>query len=540
MLKAPAYQQLFILSVLLLSVIGVYAGSLHAHFFFDDFTFFSTSGAIQWYRDLHLDPRGLSYATLSWTVFWFGMDVFWLRLGNVLIHAFNVIALFYLLRKVFQATLSGDNSTTSLSHINQTKFAFLGAIIFALHPVAVYSVTYLVQRSTLMATTFTLLMLIAYLEGLVRGKWPWMIVAALCFFAAVFSKEHSVMAPGVALALTFLIRRPSVALFKQISPYYLLILAVLLIALVTLSSKISSVLGQAYEPMAMDMLGAAARMHGLSGVAELPEPYLLSVLTQATLFFKYLWLWVLPNPGWMSVDMRESIAMSVSGVHTIGLVAFIAYFVVSVWLLLKRGRKGLLGFAMLYPWIMFLTEFTTVRIQEPFVLYRSYLWMPGLLVMLPLISTWLKPTRAFVLLGTLCLVLVPLTLNRVNTFSSALSLWDDAEKLVRDRPDAIGAERVYYNRGTEYGKLKRYEEALADFDSAIKIQPFDYLYGNRANAYYFLGRYHEALRDYDMAIWLNPGNPNSYYGRAFTHRALGDFAAAQKDRMKACSLGICE
>ncbi|MDX8386397.1 MAG: tetratricopeptide repeat protein, partial [Gallionella sp.] len=146
----------------------------------------------------------------------------------------------------------------------------------------------------------------------------------------------------------------------------------------------------------------------------------------------------------------------------------------------------------------------------------------------------------FILLGVLCLVLVPLTLNRVNTFSSALSLWDDAVKLVRDRKNVIGAERVYYNRGTELALLKRYGDALTDFDSAIKVQPFDYLYGNRANTYYFLGRYHEALRDYDMAIVLNPGNPNSYYGRALTYRVLGDLAAAQEDRMKACNLGICE
>ncbi len=539
MMKNVFWAYTIIVIALLLSVAGMYAGSFAMPFVFDDLNFFAKNNAVRAYSSLHLIPRGLSYATLSWTVGLFGLDVFWLRLGNVLIHALNAIALFYLLRKIFQATLSGENSATSLSLSQQTNFAFLGALIFALHPIAVYGVTYLVQRSTLMATTFTLLMLIAYLEGLLREKWPWMLVAALCFFAALYSKEHSVMAPGVALALTFLIRRPSVALLKQIAPYYALILIVVMIALVTLSKKISAVLGQAYEPMAMDMLGAAARMEGLSGVAELPSPLLLSMLTQATLFFKYLWLWVLPNPGWMSVDMRETIALSFSGPHTIGAIAFIAYFGISIWLLLKRGRKGLFGFAMLYPWIMFLTEFTTARIQEPFVLYRSYLWMPGLLVILPLITNWLKPKRAFALLGVLCMVLVPLTLNRVNTFSSALSLWDDAEKLVRDRPDVIGAERVYYNRGTELGKLKRYEDALANFDSAIKIQPFDYLYGNRANAYYYLRRYHEALRDYDMAILLNPSNPNSYYGRAFTHRALGNLAAAQKDRMKACDLGLC-
>ncbi|MFZ2540856.1 MAG: tetratricopeptide repeat protein, partial [Gallionella sp.] len=138
-----------------------------------------------------------------------------------------------------------------------------------------------------------------------------------------------------------------------------------------------------------------------------------------------------------------------------------------------------------------------------------------------------------------CLLLVPLTLNRLDTFSTPLKLWDDAEKLVRGKSGVVGVERVYYNRGTELGKLKRYEEAAADFSKAITIHPFDYLYGNRATAYYFIGQYQQALLDYDRAIALNPGNPKSYYGRALTYRALGDFAPAQEDFRKSCALGLC-
>ncbi|MBI5428825.1 MAG: tetratricopeptide repeat protein, partial [Nitrosomonadales bacterium] len=144
------------------------------------------------------------------------------------------------------------------------------------------------------------------------------------------------------------------------------------------------------------------------------------------------------------------------------------------------------------------------------------------------------------LLGILCLALVPLTLNRLHTFSSPLLLWDDAEKLVRGKPDAIGVERIYYNRGTELGKLQRYEAALADFNKAIAIHPFDDLYGNRATAYYFLGRYREALGDYDLAIELNQTNPNAYQGRALAYRALGDFSAAEKDFQRSCALGLCQ
>jgi hypothetical protein len=338
--------------------------------------------------------RWLPYASLARTVELLGFDRSWLRWGNVLLHAANSIALFFLLRRLFRITLAGDDAPGGAPSW-LAWFAFFGALIFALHPVAVYGVAYLIQRSTLMATLFMLLMLLAYLEGLLRGNWRWMMVAALCYFAAVYSKEHSIAAPGVALALTLLVRKPSVALLRQIAPFYAI--ATLIAAAVvwsTISSK--AVLGAVYETRALGMLEQGAKLQGLDG---LPNLHVLSILTQCGLFFKYLWLWLVPNPGWMSVDMREPFAASLFSWHTFGLAGFLGYFGVAVWLLLKRGRMGLLGFALLFPWILFLTEWSTVRIQEPFVLYRSYLWMPGLLAALPVLFGWLAPKRACIVLG---------------------------------------------------------------------------------------------------------------------------------------------
>jgi hypothetical protein len=438
------------------------------------------------------------------------------------------------LRRLFGITLADGDAPDGVSS-ELSWFALFGALLFALHPVAVYGVAYLIQRSTLMATLFMLLMLLAYLQGLLRGSWRWMLLAALCYFFAVYSKEHSIAAPGVALAMTLLVRRPSAALFRLIAPYYALAtLIAVSVVWVTVSSK--GVLGVAYEPNAGDMLKQGAKLQGLT---DLPNLQLLSILTQSGLFFKYLWLWLVPNPAWMSVDMREPFAASLFGWHTLGLIGFLGYFCGAAWLLLKRGSKGLLGFALLFPWILFMTEFSTVRIQEPFVLYRSYLWMPGLFAALPIVFSRFAPKRTYIVLGMVCVLLVPLTLNRLDTFSSTLKLWDDAEKLVQGKTGMFGIERIYYNRGTELGKLKRYDEAIADFSKAIVTFPFDYVYGNRATAYYLLGRYQEALSDYDRAIALNPNNANSYYNRALTYRAVGDFAAAQQDVRKSCELGLC-
>lgn len=532
--RSLLFQTCIQIGLLLLATLALYGGSLSAPLVFDDIEFFASPEALSRFSHSYfsLNLRWLSYASLGRTVDWFGPDTFWLKLGNVLLHAANAIALFFLLRQMFRLTLGGNDAPNSaLSTLSW--FAFFGALIFVFHPVAVYGAAYIIQRSILMATLFVVLMLLAYLEGLIRGSWRWMLAAALCYFAAVYSKEHSIAAPGVALALTFLIRKPSATLFRQIAPYY--ILAAPIAVIVLLSAK--GIVGQAYEPGAPGMLELSAQAQGL---LDLPNAHLLSILNQSCLFFKYLLLWLLPDPAWMSVDMREPFAMSfLSWPHTLGLLGFLAYPCISVWLLLKQGRKGLLGFALLFPWIFFLAEFSAVRIQEPFVLYRSYLWMPGLFVALPVAFERFATKKSFILLGIVSLLLIPLALNRLNTFSTPFLLWDDAEKLVRDKHNVFGADRIYYNRGTELGKLKRYEEAIADFSKTIDILPFGLAYGNRAAAYYLLGEYQKALRDYDSAIALDPDNARSYYGRALVNRMLGDFAAVQEDFMKSCALGLC-
>jgi len=535
--KFKLFGQFISISIaLLLSVFATYATTLDAPLTFDDLNFFSTQVASRHYEFFSLSPRWLSHASLSWTVSQFGMDMHLLRFGNILLHAINSILLYVLLRRLFHAVLLADRDA-GISGSTLNGYALMGSMIFALHPVAVYGVTYLIQRSILLATMFMLLMLLAYLEGLLREKWEWMVAAGICYFAAIMSKEHSVMAPVVALALTPLIRKPSLNLFKQTLPFYILLLVGVVVGVTLLSAR--GVIGQAYEPNALILLEHYVNAKGLT-MSELPDLHLLSLVTQATLFFKYIFLWLLPNPAWMSVDMREPIALSIfAWPHAFGMSAFLAYFGLSVWLLLKRGRLGLLGFAMLAPWIMYLTEMSTVRIKETFVLYRSYLWMPMLFVAIPALVGKLKASKVFALMGILCLVIIPLTLNRMHTFSSVLLLWDDAEKLVRHKQSVLGVERIYYNRGTELGKLGRFEEAIADFNRAIDEHPFESVFGNRATAYYFLGRYREALSDYDRAIAFDPSNPNSYQGRGLTLRALGDYAQAQLDFQKSCELGLC-
>ena len=61
--------------------------------------------------------------------------------------------------------------------------------------------------------------------------------------------------------------------------------------------------------------------------------------------------------------------------------------------------------------------------------------------------------------------------------------------------------------------LGQYEEAIADFDQAIRLQPDSTLrfYISRGHARAVLGQYEEAFADFDQAIRLRPDDAHAYH-----------------------------
>ena len=81
------------------------------------------------------------------------------------------------------------------------------------------------------------------------------------------------------------------------------------------------------------------------------------------------------------------------------------------------------------------------------------------------------------------------------------------------------------------------EEALKDFDRAVKIDPNradGYL--GRANTLNTMGRYGESLDDYDRAIDINPKLANAYVNRAIAYSHLGEYEKAIADYEKGLEL----
>ncbi len=71
-------------------------------------------------------------------------------------------------------------------------------------------------------------------------------------------------------------------------------------------------------------------------------------------------------------------------------------------------------------------------------------------------------------------------------------------------------------------QLEQPEEAIADFNEAIRINPgaADF-YQNRGEARFILENFEAAIKDYDQAIQLNPDYAEAYGSRASANIMLG-------------------
>lgn len=522
--------RLGLLSILLtFAIVALYGQFLWNPIVFDDLPFFMIDNEgnqpVSSYHFSLLEVRSLPYATLAWGKTWFGLEMWHFRVENMVLHSFVAVALFLFLNGLFLEL--GDSFKDG--RLNARFSAFFATLMFALHPVATYATGYLVQRTIIMAALFCLLSMFAYLHGSRQERRGWLWASVFFYYLAVFSKEHAIMLPAVIMAMTVLLHVDWKSRIMQRWPIFVAYAA---IAVFVLLAK-KGLLGSVYE------INAPGMLQEVDGDLAYP----LSALTQSWLFFKYVGLWLFPNPVWMSVDMREPFASSLLSPYLLAFVCFVMWGVTAIVLLLRRGRLGLLGFAVLFPWLMFMTEVSTVRIQEGFVLYRSYLWAVGTCCVFPLLFWRLPAKVAIIVSSAIVIALFPISMERLSSMSHPVLLWDDAEKLVKGRINLPGAYRIYYNRGTELIKIDQYDRAISDLKQAIALYPdLTPAYGNMGAAYLKKHDWQNAADAFTqvMEIARRTGerlDMRPFLGRAIAYEKMGDIDKAELDYRTSCELG---
>lgn len=488
-------------------LVGLLACAIYLPFFssppiFDDWGIIA-GGNLAYYATtpFNLQPRTFPHFTIGF-IQTLSQSFEVQRAFNTLLHVANSALLFLFLLR-FCTRPKNPKASPSNSYVASLTIA----LIFAAHPVATYGVAYLVQRTILFATFFSLIGLTAFYDALENNNRRHIFYAALACSFAILSKEHAITAPLAIAGLAFFSEQRQVAL-RRAAVFLACCAPVAILALMTRFQ----VIGQAYEPL------TATYEFGIDTATKWPL-WLTSVLLQSRLFFSYLRLWLLPDTALMSIDLRPDIPDG--NLDFLYLLAFGLTLLSALFLVVRSDRYRTLGFGVLYSSILFTVEFSTIRFQEPFVLYRSYLWAPGFLIAtLPFFER--VPVKILIL--ALPAILTALSLQAVDRLASLSSnrlIWTDAaEKLSSEL--APGAYRILFNRGMGYLASGQIELAQRDMNTVIAQKPtFDGGHHGLALIYMHENKAADALLSIDHAIQMAPQRTDLVAYKADVLEALG-------------------
>jgi hypothetical protein len=188
--------------LLLLAVAAAWANALGASFQFDDWDVIVRDPRVQslaaWWASMPgIRPLlKLSYALNHGS----GLGVMGFHAVNVVVHGLNALAVFWLFRQRLSAVAArGLDQDKGLPE--PALLAFLGALLFALHPVQTEAVTYVSGRSVSLATGLGLASLMAWVAGRERAR-SWLVLglSPLLMAAAMATRETLVILPLVLLA----------------------------------------------------------------------------------------------------------------------------------------------------------------------------------------------------------------------------------------------------------------------------------------------------------------------------------------------------
>lgn len=406
---------------LLLLTLLTYANSFNGGWVFDDMPVIINNA------DAHLeslDLTSIKKASFSYDAFYrplsslslglnwyFGQDHIWgYHLVNFVIH---VLAAFFLFLSIKLLLRTPRLKAVFPDQGRVVLIAFIAALLWALHPIQIQAVTYIVQRMASMSAMFCIMGVYCFLRARLSLRKSEQVTAFflcfVCFVCGVTSKENALVLPAVLVLIQLLFFKPA-ALSKNVK----VVLAVLVVVLAVLAG------GMVYLYHDNIFAGYAVRYF---------TP-LERLLTQTRVIFFYIsqLFWPLPS----RFQLEHDIALSTSLFNplstlwaTLGVVALLVLAIV------KARRWPLVSFAILFYFGCHVLESTVMPLE---MIYEHRNYLPSMFIGVPLVYGFLRlmdycrgKFKALAALLAVCAVLVIIALG-ASTFVRN-GVWIDAQSI---------------------------------------------------------------------------------------------------------------
>lgn len=470
-------RHLIAIALLVISIVFAYLNSLNGTWAMDDVVANKTVGI----NDIHdlVGFRKVAYITFLLNQFIAPFNPASFRVFNILIHILNAVLVYVLayrtMKKIPPPTplLIKGGWGGFLDEKKSFYVALLSSVIFALHPININAVAYIVQRMASLATLFVLLSLLCYISATQSSKnfkaVLLYILTGICVVAGIFSKENAVMAiPLIILYDYFFLSRFNSRMFLK-RMFVITGIGVLSIGLASYFLRFHAV---AIDLMRLFLnLNQPFTRQGWMAVDVYWTP-LQHILTEFRVLSRYIFLLFLPLPrflvfDWWGFPISSGITDPITTLLSI--ILLLSLFIFSIW---KMKQFPLLCFGILWYLIAISLESFFALGSDLYFEHRNYLPLSGLIIgsvgqVVMSFKGKIKERAVWASVIILCMTLGSLTVSRNFVWKDSLTLWGDT---LKKNPSNIRAQMAM---GNAYLKLSDIDSAKSYYKEVVKISSKD-------------------------------------------------------------------
>jgi tetratricopeptide (TPR) repeat protein len=383
---------------------------------------------------------------------------------NVLLHAANVLLLFWILQKATGAVWR----------------SFFVTLVFAVHPLNVETVGWIAQRKSLLSAFFSFLMVAAYGWYVRRGGWSRYLLLVLLFGLSLMAKPMAVSLPFLLLLFDYWPLRRYEELAAPRRWAKLTLEKLPLFAMSAASSVLTEMAqGAGGSVMGLSLLPVSTRIENaaISYVA-----YIGKIVWPVRLATYY--------PLRFSTPVGDAIASAAILIAVSAMALYLRrfpyiamgwfFFIISMVPVIGIVQVGFQGMADRYTYIpaiglMIALVWGVADVVQTAALARTSLSVAALCVAIALSVTTTRYLHAWQ--------------DSVTLFAHARAAWG--------QPD-MWLEQLYGNALFSAGRI---DEALDHYQQSCTIQPqTEYCHYNIAHIFSGRGQFRDAIREYDLAL----------------------------------------
>jgi len=495
---------------------------------------FTTGYASNWHP--------LTWLSHSFDVACYGLDARGHHLTNIVIHAVNAVAMFFLIFLLARQ----EPKLRSRALLG----AGLAALLFALHPQRVESVTWIAERKDVLCQFFSTLTLILYAlyaqPKRDRKRWLWMVAAIAAFVLALLSKPMAATLPAILLILdiyplrrivvspAFRIRsdmRSCVVILLEKIPFLLLSAGSIRLSMWA-QSEAGSVQSQNIVDVASRLINGAMAI--LLYLSKLLIPVHLSP------FYPLFPITELRNPFGVLLALMMIVVISIQAVKAwwngreYWLVAWL-FFLITLSPVIGIVFIGVAGAADRYTYMATVPYCAIAGFALAYALERDY-------------GRRTKFFRVLILCG--CLIALGslswLTKNRVDVWKSDVTLWEDAVEVYPDSYIVwfyLGL--AHKQAGDQFHAIEAFQHALTletpemqewsirRFQQDGKLSYYGHIYLQLGESYQTIGDAKNAIKMFrtiiDRQIPVKVSAALLHYNLAYLYYGRGELENATRE-----------